>query len=120
MVSLTPLTPCCHRAGVRRVEKLLNKAGVGVWRKHSQRYRTQLDLAPGSPGLQGGWNSRVLGLLGIQVMLEAAVELRTEYPPPLPGLELAWGQGGKEGSLASPRELVIGGVRLELGGSHHW
>lgn len=90
MGSLSPLTPCCHQAGVTLVGKLLNKAGVGVWRKHSQ----VQDTAGSGSRVPGPARSWAFGLLGIRVMLEAAVELRTE--------------------------IVIGGGRPEYGGGHHW
>lgn len=75
-------------------------------------------MARGSQVLQGG--HRVLRLLGIQAPLDAAQELRMESGPM--GLDLAWGQGGKEGSSGWSHKgvLWLDGGRLTAGLALWW
>lgn len=54
-----------------------------------------MELARRSPGLHEGLGRQVLRLLGSQALLEASKELRTQWGP---GVDLAQGRGGKEGS----------------------
>ena len=70
---LTVLTPNQCQAGVRLWEATGYRSG-GV-RERSLRPWGQLELARGSPGLQGGWGRLVPELLDTQTRLDAAKEL---------------------------------------------
>lgn len=89
-------------------------------RKCSLKHRT-VSAGSGVPGLRQGWNHVVLRLLGTQIPLDAAEELRREL--------LVWiypgTKGEKSGELHPGHptgSLELDGSWLELGseGNHVW
>jgi hypothetical protein len=87
---LTVLTPNQCQAGVQLCEaKAAGHSSLGIGER-SLNSRGLLELAWGSPSLQGRLGCLVLRVLSTQVHLEATEELRTECPPP-PPLDLARG-----------------------------
>jgi hypothetical protein len=89
---LTALTPSWHWVGVSLWEAMGHRFGGGG--AHSEVPET-LEMALGSPGLQGGWCLLALRLLVTQGT--AGSHGRAENSVGPHRLDLAWGQRGKKG-----------------------
>ena len=73
---LTALTPSWHWVGVSLWEAMGHRSGGGG--AHSEVPET-LEMALGSPGLQGGWCLLALRLLVTQTSLDGLEDLRMEW-----------------------------------------